>query len=404
MPKPLDLNRIVICGGGLSGSTCAIWLAKRGHAVTLLEKATFPRRKLCGEFLGPDAMPVLEKLGVLESVLARMPPIKTIRLHNRQGQPLLVKTEWIRKDYPYAVAASRAILDTLLLEHAKTCGVDVQENSRVVGYEKNGTPESKEKECFRLEVEALDNQATVQRWYETDWLIDASGRNSRLGALSDRMALQRLKDANKPGVGQPTSQIEKGVGIQCHIRIQSDNTDLAMFFFDEGYGGIQPISEERANLCLWVNPEAAQTCRNDGNQLLDLIGRNPAAKRMLYDAVIDENPQMVGGLRPLHRTAIRQNLLSIGDAALTVEPFSGFGMAHALQSGLLAAQVIDETLLSRGNYSQALAHYTRLHRHTFEPHMQVLKLARPLLRKAWLQTLCWPLLPPLLPLAAKLYR
>lgn len=404
MPKLLDLNHIVICGGGLSGSACAIGLAQRGHAVTLLEKAVFPRRKLCGEFLGPDAMPVLEKLGVLESVLASMLPIKTIRLHNRQGQALMVKTEWIRKDYPYAVAASRAILDTLLLEQAKAFGVEVKENSRVLAYEIINTSKNETKTCFRVEVEVMDNQITSQRYYETAWLIDASGRNSRLAALSDRMASQRLEDANKPGMAQSSPQIEKGVGIQCHIRMQSDNTNLAMFFFDAGYGGIQPISGELANLCLWVNPEAAQICRNDDDQLLGLMCRNPAAKRMLEDAVIDEAPRMVGGLRSLHRPVTRQNLLGIGDAALTVEPFSGFGMAHALQSGLLAAQVIDNTLMSAGNYSQALARYSQLHRQKFKRHMQVLELARPLLRNPWLQTLCWPFLPPLLPLAAKLYR
>ena len=399
---------IIICGGGLAGSACAIGLAQRGHRVTLLEKANFPRRKLCGEFLGPDAMPVLEALEVLDTVLAQMPQVKTIRLHNRTGQALTVKTSWIRRDYPYAVAASRAVLDILLLEHAKAWGVNVQENNRVVRYEVD-TYTGKD-ELFRVEVEecGFDSQPPTHHAYETRWLIDAGGRNSQLATIANRLPSNAQKASSPANPTKGSTKIEKGVGMQCHIRLASKQTDLSMFFFNEGYGGIQPISAEYANLCVWVNPKAAQTCQQDSKKLIDLLRGNPAANRLLRETAFDDNAteklQTVGGVRQLHQMPGKQTLWRIGDAMLTVEPFSGFGMSHALQSGLLAAHAIDEARRAGLGYPHALERYTWLHRQKFATHMQVLKRVQPILHTAWLQKLCWPLLPPVLPLAAMLYR
>ena len=62
-----------VVGAGPAGSAAAILLARAGRKVLLVEKDTFPRHKVCGEFLSSDALPLLERLGALRAVEAHGP-------------------------------------------------------------------------------------------------------------------------------------------------------------------------------------------------------------------------------------------------------------------------------------------------------------------------------------------
>ena len=89
----------LIIGGGPAGATVALLLAKGGWSVAVMEKAAFPRRKVCGEFISATTMPALHKIGVGEAfsnlaflalrpnvaalalpLIARVPPILTLAL------------------------------------------------------------------------------------------------------------------------------------------------------------------------------------------------------------------------------------------------------------------------------------------------------------------------------------
>ncbi len=385
---------IVICGASLAGSACAIRLVQLGYPVILIDKAVFPRPKLCGEFLGPDAMPALQTLEVLDTIkTASGGVVETIRLYNLKGQSLPVQIRWIRKDYPFALAIPRETLDSIVLEKARASGVTILENQTVTNYKQNSNG------LFEIFCQGAKTQMDFnsEKKIVASIFIDASGRNSRLSAMARREDVAVSKSLN--------TAISRQVGLQCHITHQSLTNDLSMFFFPGGYGGLQPISRDIANLCVWVQPDLAKLAHKDFNAFLETgLFQNVVARKLLKDVKCLGKLETVSGIRQLHARNPAKPILSIGDALLAVEPFSGFGMAHALQTGILAAEHIAQGLQQGHHYQKIHAGYLKQYYRQFDSHLRILKWARPLLNARTLQNLLWPILPPFMPLLTSLYR
>ena len=109
-----DRYDIVIAGAGPAGSATAIRLALAGLKVAIIEKAKFPRPKLCGEFISPECLEHLETLGVMPDILlAGAVDIDRTVFYTRRGRSLTVESDWFGMAKP-AIGLSRAALDDLL--------------------------------------------------------------------------------------------------------------------------------------------------------------------------------------------------------------------------------------------------------------------------------------------------
>src|SRR5690606_4950183 len=108
---------IVIIGGGLAGSAAGAVLAQHGFAPTIIERDSFPRDKLCGEFLSGESGRLLKSIGCLDELLIHSPPrITTVRFISARGRAL---------DVPLpepAYGISRQLLDETLFRHAGRSG------------------------------------------------------------------------------------------------------------------------------------------------------------------------------------------------------------------------------------------------------------------------------------------
>ena len=106
---------MIVVGGGPAGSATAILLAERGWSVLLLDKAAFPRPKICGEYLSPEAARMLDRLGVLKEVdAAGARPLRGMRIVAPDGTRLEGRYptagRW-RGYRDHALAVPREILD-----------------------------------------------------------------------------------------------------------------------------------------------------------------------------------------------------------------------------------------------------------------------------------------------------
>src|SRR2546422_11591463 len=85
MPGARPRADVVVVGAGPAGAATAILLAGAGHAVTLLDRARFPRDKICGEYLSPEASRILDRIGALKAVEAGAPPLPGLRITPPHG-------------------------------------------------------------------------------------------------------------------------------------------------------------------------------------------------------------------------------------------------------------------------------------------------------------------------------
>ena len=181
----MEAYDIAIVGAGPAGSSAAIFLARRGYSVALIDKKQFPREKLCGDFVNPANWPILRKLGVEKEIL--LCPHETVtnfRLTSLSGEQAEVPFLTRHGETVSGLGLRRCDLDQVLLEKAKGQGVTIRDGFRIKEL-------TREPEGWRLEI---DNSEFVET-FRARLLIGADGRHSwvahRLGMVGGAPAQGR---------------------------------------------------------------------------------------------------------------------------------------------------------------------------------------------------------------------
>lgn len=362
------MNQVLICGGSLAGLACAIRLKQLGINPLVIEKHEFPRAKLCGEFLGPSALASLCELGLLDIIQKKAcGPVEQVYFYNNKGSRVCLQLPVLNKKYGFGLAMPRYQLDAMIMGHARALGVRILEGTRVLSYKKDN-------ECFTVYCE----QGNAKSSYKSKFVVDASGRNTAL----------RPSKPNKNMM----------VGLQCHAFIDNAVEDLHMFAFPGGYGGIQSIGNQSVNICMLVKPTLAATSKKSIDEFLDLtIRSNPAAKAILLGAQLD-GKILSSSVANMDVDLSDKKLFHIGDSLITPDPFIGFGMAHALETGCLSADIMSQAIQSQKPYSQARNMFYKVYNQRYKNRLSLVRLIRHCIMAEQLQGLYWPALPYILPM------
>ena len=306
------MNRfdVAIIGGGPAGSSCAAVLAAAGIRTVLIEKAKFPRAKLCGDCLNPKVWDLLGILGVSETLRSKnLFPLSTVTFLSKSGHQFSINVPQTSQG-PF-VSFSRSEFDAILLNNARTKGAFVQEGQSVRTFDWSGVWSLQRAEGTIL----------------ADYLVGADGRNSMVGRV--------LGARQKPG----KSAARERVAVQWNCAYQERlNRSVLMGLFDGGYFGIVNLDEHCANIALVTTPRQAASAVKDFARFFDeTIATNRNAAALLQSAEPRGTIRTVTPVNPVRRQLFHPRALLIGDARCTVEPFTGEGVFFALQDGIKAA-------------------------------------------------------------------
>jgi geranylgeranyl reductase family protein len=298
---------VLVVGAGPAGSIAALTLARAGARVRVIDRARFPRDKLCGDTVNPGSLAVLDRAGLGADIRARGIPVHGMMVTGPNGARVVA-------DYPpgiAGVALTRRVLDQVLIDAAIAGGAQfddgvgvlrpvVADDGAVTGV------------TVRSGGAEYDLRARV--------VIAADGRASRLGSLLGLSAFGRQPrrwafGAYYEGVGSLSARGE------MHVRAGE-------------YIGVAPLANGVANVCV-----VRELQRESGVDTLEralaadllLRGRFAHARRVSEVTVL-------GPLAVEAHAAGRSGLLLAGDAAGFVDPMTGDGLRFALRGGVLAAE------------------------------------------------------------------
>ena len=309
---PFTTFDVAVIGAGLGGTSAALALAGRGYKVVLLEAGIAGRHKVCGEFVSPESLASFARLGVTDAIEnAGALPVSHARVltSGRVGAAMPLPAS--------GFALSRQKLDALMWRACGANGVTRTEKTRV------GHIETLQ-DGYRLSIGA---GKVIERWIEARFVIDASGRNARIGGHEN--------------VGSKTRRF---VGLKTHLRgADIPPGEVQMFPFRGGYCGLVGIGEGLTNACLLASYERTRGVKPE--RFWEKIGLE---NRALGRAVDGATPAFAwiatGNVSFEQRAPTNDGILRAGDAAGYIHPLSGDGMAMAVRSGELAAATLNAAL------------------------------------------------------------
>ena len=313
---------VIVIGGGPAGCAMALDLNHRGYKVALCDQAKFPRDKVCGEFISPGADPILEQLGLLDSIEALSPKrLKGVAISSYESEELEIdyppSTQTDLK--PSSLSVPRFELDALFLEQVQNVGVTVFEQHKVTDFIfDNG--------CV-VGVQGWDENKTAFS-LTSKLVVDAGGRN----AVSLRKF--SLKQEPKGSTKIAFSAHWQGVNLPddyCYMHVSRP-----------GYTGISSVGNEQTNIVLVVDRSALGGERGESPETFyhRVLMKNSRRRSILEGGERVEPVRSVESLAFAVKPVPCGGLVLVGDAMGFIDPFTGEGIYLSLRSSQIAGEVI----------------------------------------------------------------
>lgn len=348
-----DFDAIVV-GAGVAGSSTAYLLGREGHRVLLLDRAVFPRSKVCGEGLMPAGVQILRRLGIDGETLGGR-PFPGIRFRWGNQQPIELdfrETDGAR----HGLAVSRESLDdSLARAAARLTTVELRQNFAVTS-------------CRRLSQSLMITGGNSES-FSARVLVAADGIRSRFHSIA--------------GCRRLTSSGGR-FALRALCRDYAYGSDwVDVYCGPRGEAYVAPLDGRSARVTLLLNPANRPP--------------QPESRAAWFEAEIAAFPQVRSRFAgrpkrpdvtaPVSRTVSRchgDRLLLVGDAAGAVDPITGQGMTLALRDALLAAETLHAALRTDRLSEADLEAYTRRRQRYFAQANELSRGLLLLLKHPWL--------------------
>ncbi|MDL5048615.1 FAD-dependent monooxygenase [Oscillatoria amoena NRMC-F 0135] len=298
------MKQVAIIGGGLGGLIAANWLANNGIPVILFEKKAYPFNRVCGEYVSNEALPFLKQNGWFPRGFD-LPSIKQFKLSAVTGKSTTLPLDL------GGFGISRYTFDHFLAQKAKQSGVQLFEN------------------CEVSQLKFENNRFTIQtnsKSVEADVVIGSFGKRSRLDVQFNRTF---------------TKKRSPYVGVKYHILTEHPADSIALHNFSGGYLGISNIEAGKTNICYLVHRSRLRKFGNIQALEENLLFKNPLIKSIYSNSTfLFEKPEVINEFSFAPKEPVFNHMLMVGDAAGLITPLCGNGMAMAIHSAWLAAELV----------------------------------------------------------------
>ncbi|WP_438939772.1 geranylgeranyl reductase family protein [Catenulispora rubra] len=348
---------VIVVGAGPSGSATAHHLATAGLDVLLLEKSQFPREKVCGDGLTPRAVKSLVRMGVDTSEEAGW-------LHNRGlrilGGGMRLELPWPElAAYPnYGLVRPRADFDQILARQAQKTGARLHENTNVTG----PIVDQRSNRVIGVTARITDADGGKRDTaFHAPLIVAADGNSTRLS-----IALGLHKRDDRP----------MGVAYRTYYKSPRTNDDYLESWLElwdgtrllPGYGWVFGMGDGTSNVGLGILNTTKSFRNVKYPDLLRAWLKNTPEEWGFNEE--NRTEPIRGAALPMgfnRQPHYTRGVLLVGDAGGMVNPFNGEGIAYAMESGELAADVIAQALArpSGPERELALSAYPRVLKETY---------------------------------------
>lgn len=343
-PAPAECDVLVI-GGGPAGATAGGLLAQMGHKVVVLEKDHHPRFHI-GESLLPANLPLLEKLGVADTVKAigmeKWGAEFVSPWHAQKSQTFMFADAW-DKSMPYSYQVRRSQFDEILIRNAAKLGAEVIEGCKV--REVSFSPDQS-----GAVVHAQHDDGRGVDWHAR-FVVDASGRDTLLG---------RQLDVKRRDPRHSSSALYAHfTGAKRHAG--QDEGNITIFWFAHGWFWLIPLTGGVTSIGAVVWPYYLKSRSKPLEQFfLDTVAMSPALAERLSDAELSSVVEATGNFSYSCGRTHGPNHILIGDAFAFIDPVFSSGVMLAMQGGFAGAETVNTCLREPARAASALADFDKL--------------------------------------------
>ena len=295
---------VIIIGGGLAGLTNAIHLSKFNRQVLLIEKDSYPKHKVCGEYISNEVLPYLNSLGI--------DPINEGAKQITEVQVSTTKGNLIKGELPLGgFGMSRYFLDNLLIKKAQLNGVQVLKDSV---------------DSIVFENEVFTVRTKDSKLYQSKITIGAFGKRSKLDLKMNRKFIKKKSPY---------------LAVKIHVEGNFPENLIALHNFKGGYCGVSKVENNSINLCYITEYKLFKKFKTISKFQKQVVFKNKHLKKIFEETnPVFKKPLTISQISFETKNPVENHIIMCGDTAGMIHPLCGNGMGMAISSARLASERI----------------------------------------------------------------
>jgi menaquinone-9 beta-reductase len=325
----IEMKPVIILGGGIAGLIASVTLARKGIESIIFEKKEYPSHKVCGEYISNEALPFLKLVNLFPEHIT-LPRISRFQLSSVKG-----RSEYLRLTLG-GFGISRYVFDSFLYKEALAAGVQIKVNTAV------------EDVTFANDLFTVKTKSSE---YNSDIVLGAFGKRSSIDVKLNRDFIKKRSPY---------------VGVKYHLKVDFPDDLISLHNFNGGYCGVSPVENKIVNLCYLCHREKVRQFKSLANLERQVLSENPHLKEIFSSATfLFDKPETINEINFENKAPVENHILMIGDAAGLITPLCGNGMAMAIHSAKLAAEIVSAYLKGKGTRDKLENEYARQWNSTF---------------------------------------